>query len=152
MENLFQSLTQAAPIIAIFGAAYFILFRPQQQKMKAHQDLLSRLAVGDSVITSGGLTGSVHKVEGDFVHVTIAPSVTVRVRKSHIVEILSHAHAGHEVPSLVKKTESSESTHTASTGTTPKRKAPSSEKKEASAKTTGRSAGKKPANKSNKKD
>lgn len=151
MENLFQSLTQAAPIIAIFGAAYFILFRPQQQKMKAHQDLLSRLAIGDRVVTSGGLMGSVHKLDGDFVHVTIASGVTVKVRKSHIVEVVSSTALSHTEAHSEKKEELvGEPQSSTPSGKTPKQKAPDKAKKEGSSKSAERSSGKKAPHKSKK--
>ena len=148
MENMFQSLTQIAPVIAIFGAAYFILFRPQQQKMKAHQDLLSRLTIGDRIMTSGGLLGTVDKLEGDLVHVSIASGVVIKVRKSHITEVLSNSPSSHDHSSEKKTTESSEPQKVAHSDERPKRKASPAVKKESPAKASPRPAVKKSQDKS----
>src|SRR5580700_6597684 len=56
-----------AAFIALF---YFMLIRPQQRRAKEHQALLSKLAVGDEVVTGGGLLGRVTEV-GDGVRVKI---------------------------------------------------------------------------------
>jgi preprotein translocase subunit YajC len=150
MENMFQSLTQIAPVIAIFGAAYFILFRPQQQKMKAHQDLLSRLTIGDRIMTSGGVLGTVDKLEGDLVHVSIASGVVIKVRKSHITEVLPNSPSAHVTahPSDKKTVEPSETQKVAPSDERPKRKASPAAKKEGPAKTSTRPAAKKSQDKS----
>ena len=53
------------PLVLIMGVFYFLLIRPQQRKMKAHQEMLKKVGKGDTVITSGGLIGKVVKVVDD---------------------------------------------------------------------------------------
>ena len=48
-----------AMIILVIGIFYFILFRPQQKKMKKHQNMLNSLKKGDQVVTEGGIHGTV---------------------------------------------------------------------------------------------
>ena len=77
-------------LAAVFFIFYFILLRPQQQRMKAHKDLVSKLKKGDKVITSGGLLGSIAKLEGDHVVVLeVAQGVKVRVSRASITELSS---------------------------------------------------------------
>ena len=52
----FQFALLMAAFIALF---YFMLIRPQQKRAKEHQALVSKLATGDEVVTTGGLLGRV---------------------------------------------------------------------------------------------
>jgi preprotein translocase subunit YajC len=75
------------PIIAIF---YFIVIRPQQQRAKAHQQLVANVRRGDTVVTSGGIVGKIVKVlENDEVLVEIAEDVRIRVIKSTLADVRS---------------------------------------------------------------
>ena len=56
MEGILGTLV---PLILIFGIFYFILIRPQQKKMKKHQNMLNNLTKGDTVVTEGGIHGTV---------------------------------------------------------------------------------------------
>ncbi len=64
--------------------AYFLLIRPQSKRRKEHQALVSALAKGDEVVTAGGITGSVTKVEDDFVKLAIANNVEIRIQKGSV--------------------------------------------------------------------
>ncbi|MBW8310276.1 MAG: preprotein translocase subunit YajC [Candidatus Paracaedibacteraceae bacterium] len=82
------------PLLMIFVIFYFLLIRPQQKKMKEHQAMLVAVRRGDKVVTSGGLIGTVSKVNSDTeVLVEIAENVKVRVVKSMISEVLSKTEA-----------------------------------------------------------
>ena len=50
------------PLILIFGVFYILLIRPQQKKVKQHREMLNNLKRGDKIITSGGIIGSITKV------------------------------------------------------------------------------------------
>ena len=51
--------------LLIIGIFYMLVFRPQQKKMKQHQNMVSNLAKGDEVVTAGGLIGKVTKIKAD---------------------------------------------------------------------------------------
>jgi len=53
------------PIVLIGIIFYFLLIRPQNQRMKAHRQMLSEVTRGDTVVTNGGLIGKVKKVMDD---------------------------------------------------------------------------------------
>lgn len=59
-------------IILVIGIFYFILLRPQQKKMKKHQNMLNNLAKGDQVVTEGGVHGTVAGVNDNVVVLRIA--------------------------------------------------------------------------------
>jgi preprotein translocase subunit YajC len=73
------------PMVLMFVLAYFLLLRPQQKRMREHQDLVKNLRRGDTVVTSGGLVGKVTKVvDDDQIEVEIADGVRVRQVRSMV--------------------------------------------------------------------
>src|SRR5437879_4419113 len=52
------------PIAAIFAIFYFLLIRPQQKQQSEHDAMLKNLKVGDKILTSGGLYGSITGFKG----------------------------------------------------------------------------------------
>jgi preprotein translocase subunit YajC len=85
-----EALAQIVPLILVFGIMYFLLIRPQQQKVRQHQAMVAALRRGDQVVTGGGLLGKVTKVRDDGeVEVEIAPGVNVRVVRSTIQSVVS---------------------------------------------------------------
>ena len=83
-------ISTMVPLVLLFGIFYFLLIRPQQQRIKAHQQLVESVKRGDTVVTAGGLIGKVAKVKDDGeVMVEIADNVQVRVLKSTLSEVRS---------------------------------------------------------------
>ena len=81
---------QIIPIILIFAIMYFLLIRPQQKRIKEHQNMVASLRRGDQVVTQGGVIGKVTKVkEENEIEVEISDGVKVRVRQNTIAEVLS---------------------------------------------------------------
>ena len=80
------------PLVLLFAIFYFLLIRPQQQRVKTHQQMVDAVRRGDTVVTAGGLVGKVAKVKDDGeVMVEIADNVQVRVLKSTLTEVRSKA-------------------------------------------------------------
>ena len=78
------------PLILIFAIMYFLLIRPQQKKVKEHQNMVAALRRGDQVVTLGGLIGKVTKVkEENEIEVEVATGVKVRVVQNTIAQVLS---------------------------------------------------------------
>jgi preprotein translocase subunit YajC len=77
------------PLLAIMGLIfYFLVFRPQQQRAKQHKLTLGGLKRGDSVVTAGGIIGTVARViSDDELSIEIAEGVRVRVVRSTITGI-----------------------------------------------------------------
>ncbi len=63
---------------------YFMIFRPQSKRRKEHAALVSGLSKGDEVVTVGGMTGLITRVDDDFVKVRIANNVEVRMQKGSV--------------------------------------------------------------------
>lgn len=85
-----EAFGQFIPLILIFAIMYFLLIRPQQKKMKEHQNMVQSLRRGDQVVTQGGLIGKVVKVkEENELEIELADGVKVRVVQSTIAQVLS---------------------------------------------------------------
>jgi preprotein translocase subunit YajC len=80
-------LIQILPLVAILVIFYFLLIRPQQKLRKQHQEMITNLRRGDTVVTSGGLIGKISKVADDEVAVELSPNNTVRVVRSTIASV-----------------------------------------------------------------
>ena len=76
------------PLVMIMVVFYFLLIRPQQRKAKDHQELLKKIARGDTVITQGGLIGKVTKIVDDHeIQVEVGDNVKVRVLRSGVIDV-----------------------------------------------------------------
>ncbi|HEY5066812.1 MAG TPA: preprotein translocase subunit YajC [Xanthobacteraceae bacterium] len=81
-------IIQFMPLILIIVIMYFLILRPQQRKVKMHQDLVKALRRGDTVITNGGLIGKVTKVVDDnHIEIEISDGVRVRHLRSSVSEV-----------------------------------------------------------------
>jgi preprotein translocase subunit YajC len=76
--------TVLVPLVLMFGVFYFLLIRPQQKKQRTHQDMLKSLKVGDRVVTTGGLYGTIVAGGDHIVKLEIADKVRVEVGRSYI--------------------------------------------------------------------
>ncbi|MBI5206650.1 MAG: preprotein translocase subunit YajC [Candidatus Firestonebacteria bacterium] len=80
-----SALIQMVPLVLIFGVFYFLIIRPQQQKQKKHQELLSGIKKGDNVVTIGGILGTVVAVkDNNIVTLEIASGVKIDVLKKSV--------------------------------------------------------------------
>jgi preprotein translocase subunit YajC len=83
MDNLFI-------LGMLFFIFYFLLIRPQQKRVKLLQAMMKGLQKGNKIITSGGIIGIIHKLEGDDIIVLeVAQGVKIRVARSAVTEVLS---------------------------------------------------------------
>ena len=76
------------PLIVIFIIFYFLLIRPQMKRAKEHRKLVSELAVGDEIVTNGGLLGRITKVGESFVTVELAETVQIKVQRHAVSSIM----------------------------------------------------------------
>ena len=86
-DPMFQTLTLALPMIAIF---YFLLWRPQSQRQKQLRQAVDNLRRGDTVVTAGGILGKVVKASAadePEILVEIADNVQVKVLKATLSDV-----------------------------------------------------------------
>ena len=91
VNSFSEILSSMGPIIIIILIFYFLLIRPQQKKMRAHQEMIQNLKKGDQVWTAGGVLAKVVKVDNkaDTVKLEIAKDVQVEAKKHTISEVLN---------------------------------------------------------------
>lgn len=75
----------ALPVLMIVGF-YFLLIRPQRNRQRAQQALIASLEVGDEVMTTGGIFGTIVEIDDDegIVIVEIAPGTRIRMLRQGI--------------------------------------------------------------------
>ncbi len=89
-------------MLLLLAIMYFLMLRPQQVKAKEHRDMISRLKVGDRVITTGGIYGQVAGVDDASLMLKVADGVEVKVIRSAVSTVLSEA--ANESGKTAKKT------------------------------------------------
>ena len=83
-------MVQIFPLIIIFIIFYFLLIRPQQRRVKQHQEMVGGVKPRDEVTTNGGIIGKVTKVDEREIELEIAQGVRVRVAKSMLSDVKPH--------------------------------------------------------------
>ena len=69
----------------IFAIFYFLIILPTRNRKKKIDEFLGALKVGDKVITTGGIFGSIAKIADDSIQLQIAPNVRVEIARAAIV-------------------------------------------------------------------
>ena len=76
------------PLILIFGVFYILLIRPQQKKVKLHREMINNLRRGDKIITSGGIIGSISKVnDNKELLVEISENVEIKIAPGMVSDL-----------------------------------------------------------------
>jgi preprotein translocase subunit YajC len=96
MLGLLAQETTASPlsgllfILPLFAIFYFLLIRPQNQRRRAQMQMQSELDVGDEVVTTAGIYGTVTEIDEDYGIVTIevAPNTEIRFSKAAVAQRL----------------------------------------------------------------
>jgi len=74
-------------LIAVFALMWLLLIRPQRKRQLEQARMQEAVEVGDDVLTAGGIHGTVREVEGEIVHVEIAPGTTVRLDRRAVAAV-----------------------------------------------------------------
>src|SRR5262245_58951775 len=72
----------------MLGVMYVLMIRPQRQKQANQQTMIENAGIGDDVVTTGGIYGTITEAEGDDVVVEIARGVTVHMTRRGIAAVL----------------------------------------------------------------
>jgi preprotein translocase subunit YajC len=75
------------PYLAIFAIFYFLIIRPQQQRVKQHRAMVDAVKKGDDLITGGGILGKAVRVTDTEVEVEAGPNVRFTVLKSTLADV-----------------------------------------------------------------
>ena len=75
-------------MVLMLGVMYVLMIRPQRQRQAQQQSMIDSAGVGDDVLTTGGIYGTISEVEGDDIVVEIASGVTVHMTRRGIAAVL----------------------------------------------------------------
>lgn len=75
--------------LVVLGAMWLLLLRPQQQRVKRHRALLATLAVGDDVVTAGGIVGRVVRLDDERVELEVGPATVLTVVRQAVSQKLA---------------------------------------------------------------
>jgi preprotein translocase subunit YajC len=75
-------------IVLLFVVMYVMMIRPQRQRQREQQAMIEGAAVGDDILTTGGIYGTVTRAEGDDVVVEIAEGLEVHMTRRGIAAVL----------------------------------------------------------------
>jgi len=78
------------PILLIFGIFYFLLFLPMQRQRKQTQKMLSSLENGQTVVTSGGVVGTIVSLDNENLILRVKPdNIKLQVARSAVSSLVS---------------------------------------------------------------
>ena len=113
------------PLIITFGLMWALLIRPQQRRVRDHQQLVATLGAGDEVITTGGIVGTIVSVVDDIVTLEVAPGMSIRLLRSAVQSrIAAYADEGHTTTTRSTTTSTWPSSRTTSSRPSPRRPPP----------------------------
>ena len=81
----YGSLVMLGVFVVVF---FFLIIRPQMKRAKEQREMLSKLAKGDEVVTTGGIAGRIVELGESFVGVEIAEGTVVKIQKGAIGAVL----------------------------------------------------------------
>lgn len=73
------------PILFIFAIFYFLLFMPMQRQKKQQAKMLRELQSGQTVVTNGGIIGTIIKLDDDSMVLRVKPdNIKIEVTRSSV--------------------------------------------------------------------
>ena len=75
-------------MVLLLGVMYVLMIRPQRKRQQNHQSMIDSCGVGEDVLTTGGIYGTVTHAEGDDIVVEIADGITVHMTRRGIAAVL----------------------------------------------------------------
>ena len=76
---------QLMPFVLVVGIFYFVILLPMKRRQQKVQAFLTALKVGDRVVSSGGLYGTITRLSDDSVQVQVADKVRVEMSRSAVI-------------------------------------------------------------------
>jgi preprotein translocase subunit YajC len=76
---------QLLPFVLVVGIFYFVILLPMKRKQQKVQAFLAELKVGDRIVTSGGLYGTITRLSDSTIQVQVADKVRVEMSRNAVV-------------------------------------------------------------------
>ena len=75
-------------IVVVFGAMWFLLIRPQQQRAKAQAEMISKLEPGTEIVTIGGIYGTITEIGDERVRIRISEGAEIEIARRAVSSIV----------------------------------------------------------------
>jgi preprotein translocase subunit YajC len=82
------SMINMVIMVGMFVVLYFVMIRPQMKRQKEVKLMIEALAVGDEVVTVGGLMGKVTQQKDHYITVELIPGTEVKMQKNSVTAVL----------------------------------------------------------------
>ena len=76
---------QLLPFVLVVGIFYFVILLPMKRRQQKVQAFLADLKVGDRIVTSGGLFGTITRLSDSSIQVQVADKVRVEMSRNAVV-------------------------------------------------------------------
>jgi preprotein translocase subunit YajC len=85
-----EIVVEVNAVLIVMAAAYFALIKPQLKRISESTKLLSSLAIGDTIVTSGGVIGAITLLDGaGIAEIEVSQGVHLRIVRSAIEKRLN---------------------------------------------------------------
>jgi len=93
--NTNSFLTGIVPIILMIAIFYFLVFMPMRRQQKRQKDMLKALENGQTVLTSGGIIGTIVGVNDDTLILRVKPdNLKLQVSRSAVTSVVQSDEQG----------------------------------------------------------
>jgi preprotein translocase subunit YajC len=75
-------------MVLLLVVMWVLMIRPQRQRQREHQTMIDRAGVGDDILTTGGIYGTIEEVDGDDIVVELADGLSVHMTRRGIAAVL----------------------------------------------------------------
>ena len=91
-------------LVIFVGAAYFLMIRPQQKRMREHQSQIDALQPGERVILTSGIFATLSHIADTQAIVELVPGVEVTILKQAIARVAKNDEEEFEFTDEVEET------------------------------------------------
>jgi preprotein translocase subunit YajC len=82
-------LSGLLPIVLMIAIFYFLVFMPMRRQQKKQKDLLAALENGQTVLTSGGIVGTIITVSDDTLILRVKPdNIKIQVSRGAVTGLV----------------------------------------------------------------
>jgi preprotein translocase subunit YajC len=96
VRTIVDNLLQVMPLVAIAALFWLVLIRPAQRRQRALGRMQHAVAVGDEVMLTSGIYGTVRTLDDDTLSLEVAHGVTLRVVRAAVGSVVTRATETHD--------------------------------------------------------
>ena len=75
-------------MVLLLVVMWVLMIRPQRQRQREQQTMIEGASVGDDILTTGGIYGTIAQADGDDIVVDIADGLSVHMTRRGIAAVL----------------------------------------------------------------